>query len=230
MEESSYHSNEQKIDRLVNYLNKEISEIESIRKKPGWTTWAIAGTIAYLFWSLFSIVEVNQINWTLVPALFLAISITFETIILFYRFIEKTETEIVEGKRFEKSDISLLETRGFVFSILIRAVIFILIVVNLPLVIPKVVSIAVYIYLGIIIFISLSAFLISFLHYPIPRSGKTKQQKYAFFDGICITYQWCYSGIRAFLLYSISRPCAIACGLAYFFHSLWTFNSTSTAY
>ena len=133
MEESSYHSNEQKIDRLVNYLNKEISEIESIRKKPGWTTWAIAGTIAYLFWSLFSIVEVNQINWTLVPALFLAISITFETIILFYRFIEKTETEIVEGKKFEKSDISLLETRGFVFSILIRAVIFILIVVNLPL-------------------------------------------------------------------------------------------------
>ena len=50
-------SSDDRIDNLIQLLNKEIENIKDERQQPGWTIWALGGSLATMFWLLLNEIE-----------------------------------------------------------------------------------------------------------------------------------------------------------------------------
>ena len=76
--------NGSEIDRIIHFLEYEISSRRSEEKRHGWTTWAIFGAIAYLLWLLFSDLDTSaSISWRNVLYITLLLSVSFDVLYLF---------------------------------------------------------------------------------------------------------------------------------------------------
>lgn len=165
-----------RIDRIINCLSSEIADIESKRKKPGWTIWALYGATAYLIWILLSIIERQSLNWSYILSIFLFLSIACDIIFLIYNTISTSWRANLYTKRFEASKGVFYEFRSFAFSLLIRAVMLLILMCSLNLILPKAIAVTIYIYLIINVTFSFFFFVMSFLNLPFPKSPKTKYQ------------------------------------------------------
>lgn len=65
------------IDRIVHFLEYEVNLRYTQEKIPGWTTWAILGTLASLLWLLFSLLATNKsLSWYNILYITLLLSIS----------------------------------------------------------------------------------------------------------------------------------------------------------
>lgn len=76
------------IDRLIHFLEYEISSRRSEAMRPGWTTWAILGAIASLLWLMSSVLDTNKsISWDNIFYITLLLSVSSDFLFLLSRIL-----------------------------------------------------------------------------------------------------------------------------------------------
>ena len=76
------------IDRLIHFLEYEISSRRSEAMRPGWTTWAILGAIASLLWLMSSVLDTNKsISWDNIFYITLLLSVSSDFLFLLSKIL-----------------------------------------------------------------------------------------------------------------------------------------------
>src|SRR3989339_2138738 len=96
---------------FLEYIDSEISYIESTYKRPGWTQWALLGALSASIWLLLDEFE-NVTNFKIIDTLYLILAITFfqELMKSLFFLFEKKDENILSHNRFQPSR-TLLETK-----------------------------------------------------------------------------------------------------------------------
>lgn len=112
--------NGSEIDRVIHFLEYEISIRRSEKKRPGWTTWAILGAIATLLWLMFSVLDTDaSISWHNIFYITLLLSVSFDFLYLLNQVFSFERFKQLESvKRFEILDISMTK---YLVLLLLRA-------------------------------------------------------------------------------------------------------------
>ncbi len=112
--------NGSEIDRVIHFLEYEISNRRSEEKRPGWTTWAIFGAFATLLWLMFSVLGTNaSISWLNISYITLLLSVSFDFFYLFNKlFSFEGVKQSKSVRRFEILDISMMK---FLVLLILRA-------------------------------------------------------------------------------------------------------------
>lgn len=108
------------IDRIIHFLEYEISSRRSEAMRSGWTTWAILGAIASLLWLMFSVLDTNEfISWRNILYITLLLSVSFDFLFLLIRILFSVGPKHLGSvRRFEYFENSI---GSFLVSILFRA-------------------------------------------------------------------------------------------------------------
>lgn len=108
------------IDRIIHFLECEISSRRSEAMRPGWTTWAILGAMASLLWLMFSVLDTNEfISWRNILYITLLLSVSFDFLFLLIRIFSSVEPKHLGSvRRFEYFENSI---GSFLVFILFRA-------------------------------------------------------------------------------------------------------------
>ena len=107
------------IDRLIHFLEYEISSRRSEAMRPGWTTWAILGAMASLLWLMFSVLDTNKfISWHNILYITLLLSVSFDFLFLLIRILSSVGPKHLGSvRRFEYFENYI---GSFLVSILFR--------------------------------------------------------------------------------------------------------------
>jgi len=73
-------SNSEEIDRLIGLLESEISRVRDEKSQPGWTTWALIGSLATMLWLLMAELEKHIVYRQNTLFLLLALSLAYDCI------------------------------------------------------------------------------------------------------------------------------------------------------
>lgn len=87
------------IDRLLRLLDFEIEKLRSEDKQPGWTIWALLGSLATIIWLLLRQFPQNNLSWPNIFSLVLFVSICLDTITFLYKVcLVNEETSPIEPR------------------------------------------------------------------------------------------------------------------------------------
>lgn len=164
---------------LIHFLDSEIEFIKDRRQQPGWTKWAINGSLATSFWLL-----LNELEKTKIPSLITIIqclilfSLLSDLIFSLRNILLESESNYEVTGRFFISN-QLAKSRLTLVLIFIRYI-FILLFINLSNYTFLGASLVGYIINGWFAFAYFIALVLSFLNIPIPNKMKQTGSKINF--------------------------------------------------
>jgi hypothetical protein len=158
---------------MIELINREMDQIESERKRPGWTNWALLGALTTLFWAFVKELPFKYINWQNVGLLFFTLSMTIECV---RSFPLKPTTQNGGTPKEPRFLISPFfgHVRVSLLMSLIQASLLLYISIHLKQDIMILAKISTWILLGVIILAIIGAIILSYCKFPYPNFQKRK--------------------------------------------------------
>ena len=161
-----------KIDHLLKLLDFEIERLKSEDKQPGWTIWALLGSLATIIWLLLKQFPQNDLSWLNIFTLLLFISISVDIIKFLYKLcLVPKETSPIEPRfGYTKTIFSSARALCFLDSLQIIALLVILNFTSMP----KLYSFPIWLWYGSLAVMNFIGFILSFRRIPFPLSTDLK--------------------------------------------------------
>lgn len=177
------------IDRIIHFLECEISSRRSEAMRPGWTTWAILGAMTSLLWLMFSVLDTNEfISWRNILYITLLLSVSFDFLFLLIRIFSSVEPKHLRSvRRFEYFENSI---GSFLVFILFRAGVLLILIHLLSPKINNFVEFFCWLFLGWSLIQILLLLALYYLQVPI-STNPTPRFKWAYYIYVMV---WLTSG------------------------------------
>ncbi len=165
---------------VLDSIDFEINRIQSEQNRPGWTRWAILGSLATLVWLFLNELESKTITWLHVSLIFFVFSLLLDNILFFTALISPKSSNN-QKLRFDFSHRHFGNNRMLMLLILFRIAIMLYIAWLFSGDVLKYQAVAAYVLYLIFFLIFLTIFVVSFLKLPILISGKGTVPKSSYF-------------------------------------------------
>lgn len=161
-------------NEIIRFLEFEISTRRTADKQPGWSTWAILGSMAMLLWLMLAEIETAaNLTYSNVIYIFILLSVSIDFIVIVYLTSKlKDKNNIQDSTRFLKLNIT---TTFFVVLIATRSIVILYLLNKISSTFASLITISCYTYI-LITFFTVSVLIIIFLFkLPIPENPKPKK-------------------------------------------------------
>lgn len=158
--------NNPEIERIIHFLEYEISSRHTKASRKGWTTSAILGAIASLLWLMFSILDTpTSISWRNILFIVLLLSISFDFLFLLNMLFFGESFHFLNENRFAYIDIL---TGKRIFLLLLRATLLLIIVIWLSPVLGQPVKLSCWGFFMFWFIVTIILMIYYFLKIPVP--------------------------------------------------------------
>lgn len=155
--------------QLIRLLEFEIGRIRAEIQRPGWTRWALLGSLAAILWLALAEFEAHTILMQNVLFVFLLLSTLSSNISFLRELLLQRVSNRSRSLRFEFSTTLLGPTRPSVLVAFGKAVTLLAIAATLPSQPGRLCMISIYVFYGIMLFLFVAGLLASYINLPIPR-------------------------------------------------------------
>jgi hypothetical protein len=173
LENNDDQNDSEAVDRLVELLEFEVDRIVAEESRPGWTAWALVGSLASALWLLASELESSVVNLQNVLFLFLTFSLAYDCIVRWLPSLIWWQGSPETTPRFRPSHIVLAQGRGATLLEIGRSIALVVIAAEIRPYVSTPYVVAVYVVYVAVILLGLVGFCMSFLEIPVlPASGR----------------------------------------------------------
>lgn len=164
---------------LIDLISCETTQIESERRRPGWTSWALLGALSTLAWLLVKQIPLENISWQNIGLLFLTATLTVEFVRSLPPFFATQSSHTAREPRFFYSSVFSV-ARFSLFVVLVHTFVLLVIATHLKQSITLLSKISLIVLLVGFLLTCASGILLSFLRFPQPRLQKGKLMTWSF--------------------------------------------------
>lgn len=157
-----------KTEYLIQLINNEIESIKEERQQPGWTIWALSGSLATLFWLMLNEIEKGQVSITTVIRLLIIISLIFDCFLYLKMSLPEATSSINAYGRFFITN-QVFRKRSGLILFLVQFGLVLYFTYFLSNQVPQIANVLSYTVNGFNFLLFLLLLILSFIKYPLPR-------------------------------------------------------------